>query len=121
MKLDTFILNLGIAHTEIGLTEEQREVLVLHAENALRGGVSLSLTEWCSLGEDSQSAFITAGDRLRALNAYLTGSCARSKTEGLAILSQADGGDAFIRELLVQTTKVASDRIEKTRPVKVEH
>jgi hypothetical protein len=117
MTLDTWILSLGIAKVEGDLDEDSREVLVASAENFLRSGGAVTLTEWRDLSDDSKAAFVTAGDRLRAVEAYMHGSASRSRTQGLAMLSKADGGDQYIRELLVKTTQIAASRIEKTRPV----
>lgn len=119
MTLDRFILSCGLISPAGELDDDARAALVENAENAMRAGVVLTLRDWLELGADSQSAFITAGDRLRAVDAYMRGCAARSRAEGLAILSKADGGDAYIRELLEKTAQIASERIERKRPVEV--
>lgn len=119
MTLDRFIISCGLISPAGELDDHARAALVENAENAMRAGVVLTLRDWLELGADSQSAFITAGDRLRAVDAYMRGCAARSRTEGLAILSKADGGDAYIRELLEKTAQIASERIERKRPMMV--
>ena len=119
MNLDRFMITSGLAVVDGDLEEEARELLVESAEHFLRAGGTVTLTEWEGLSMDSRSAFVTAGDRQRALAAYLFGAAARSKAEGLAILSTADGGDQLVRELLEKTTEIAADRIEAKRPLEV--
>lgn len=119
MKLDAWLVSLELISPEGDLEDDARALLVEAAENTMRAGVTITLREWMELGPESQSAFITAGDRIRAVTAYLYGCAARSKAEGLAILAKADGGDALIRELLEKTTQIASDRIESKRPIEM--
>lgn len=119
MNLDRFMIASGLAVVDGELEDEARELLILSAEHFLRAGGSLTLGDWEGLQAESRSAFVTAGDRQRAIAAYLYGSAARSKSEALAILSDADGGDHYVRELLKKTTEIAADRIEKTRPIEV--
>lgn len=119
MNLDRFMIASGLASVEGELEEEARELLVESAEHFLRAGGALTLAEWEGLSSETRSAFVTAGDRQRAMGAYLYGSAARSKAEGLAILSVADGGDQLVREMLEKTTEIAADRIEAQRPVEV--
>lgn len=116
MKLDAWMLSLGMAAVE-NLEPAARAALVVNAENALRAGVSISLREWTELGDESRAAFLIAADRLRAVEAYMIGSACRSKMDALAILSKADDGDAYVREMLEKTSQIAADTIEKSRPM----
>lgn len=117
--IDTWTLSLGLLSEEGEVSDDARLVMIEAAEHFLRAGGMISLAEWSTLSEESKSAFVTAGDRMRAISAYSQGIASRSRADALAMLAQADGGDAFIRALLEKTAMVAADRIQAKRPLQV--
>lgn len=65
MTVDAFLLHTGILG-DVETTEEQRELLASLAQDFLRCGGSLSLSEFHGLSSESREAFRIAGDRLDA-------------------------------------------------------
>jgi len=119
VKLDRWMIASGLTTIAGDIEDDARDILIENAMEFLRGGGSLSLSDWESLSDDSRAAFCTAGDRMRSVTAYLGGISSMSRTDALSVLSAADGGEMMIRTLLQKITCIAADRIEAKRPREV--
>ncbi len=76
-------------------SEAMRASLVRDAENFLRAGGSLTLSDWIDLHELEKAAFIAANDRVRAESICLQAFANRGPIQTATVASVFDGGDSL--------------------------
>lgn len=82
------------------LTDNAADVLSAHAELFLRGGGTLTLTDWAMMVADEREAFTDAGERIRLESITLAGMASSSPLAAADIYKHIDGGDLKIRLVL---------------------
>ena len=74
------------------LDQEATDALLQTAEAFLRGGGSVTLTEWGCLTQVSQSALIIAGNKIRTEQAAKIGHATEGPEAVADVMSEVDGG-----------------------------
>ena len=97
--------------------EELDDLLAYQAESFLRAGGTLTLGDWTELDHRERTAFVEAGERIRAEHAVQIAAGVFNPQYRASLYSVLDGGSEAARVAVESAVQEAASKVESSPPL----